>query len=44
VLTYQRLTRDASLRIGAHTSAISTAEGMVGHAASADVRLARYGG
>jgi sulfopropanediol 3-dehydrogenase len=44
VLTYQRLTRDASLRIGAHTSAISTAEGMVGHAASADIRLARYGG
>ena len=44
VLTHQRLTRDASRRIGAHTSAISTAEGMVGHAPSADVRLARYGG
>ena len=43
VLTYQRLTRGASRRIGAHTSAISNAEGMVGHAASADIRLARYG-
>jgi sulfopropanediol 3-dehydrogenase len=42
VLTYQRLTREASVRIGAHTSAISNAEGMVGHAASADIRLARY--
>jgi sulfopropanediol 3-dehydrogenase len=44
VLTYQRLTREASVRIGAHTSAISNAEGMVGHAASADIRLARYAG
>jgi sulfopropanediol 3-dehydrogenase len=43
VLTYQRLTEDASLRIGAHTSAISSAEGMVGHAFSADIRLERYG-
>jgi sulfopropanediol 3-dehydrogenase len=44
VLTYQRLTEDASRRIGAHTSAISLAEGMVGHAFSADIRLERYGG
>jgi sulfopropanediol 3-dehydrogenase len=43
VLTYQRLTEEASRRIGAHTSAISTAEGMVGHAYSAEIRLDAYG-
>jgi sulfopropanediol 3-dehydrogenase len=42
VLTYQRLTKDASRRIGDHTAAISSAEGMVGHAFSADLRLQRY--
>lgn len=43
VCTFQRLTPAASVRVGRHTSAISTAERMFGHAASADLRVDRYG-
>ncbi len=43
VCTFQRLTPAASVRVGQHTSAISTAERMFGHAASADLRVDRYG-
>lgn len=43
VCTYQRLTAEASVRVGRHTSAISTAERMYGHAASADLRVDKYG-
>ena len=43
VCTYQRMSPEASVRIGKHTSAISTAERMFGHAASADLRVAKYG-
>lgn len=42
VLTYQRLTPAAALRVGHATSVISTAEGLHGHAASADLRLASF--
>lgn len=42
VLTYQRLDTEASVTIGEHVAAISLAEGMVGHAASADLRVQRY--
>ncbi len=43
VCTYQRMSPEASIRVGEHTSAISTAERMYGHAASADLRVAKYG-
>ncbi|MEO7586489.1 MAG: histidinol dehydrogenase [Arachnia sp.] len=42
VCTYQRLSPSASVRVGLHTSAISTAERMFGHAASADIRVEKY--
>ncbi|MGB5985494.1 MAG: histidinol dehydrogenase [Desulfobacterales bacterium] len=42
VLTYQRMTEEANLRIGAVASRISRLEGMEGHARSADVRLRKY--
>lgn len=42
VLTFQRLDTEASVKIGEHVAAISLAEGMVGHAASADLRVQRY--
>lgn len=42
VCTFQRLTPEASVRVGRHTSAISTAERMYGHAASADLRVEKY--
>lgn len=42
VCTFQRLTPEASVRVGRHTSAISTAERMHGHAASADLRVEKY--
>ncbi|HKG02086.1 MAG TPA: histidinol dehydrogenase [Conexibacter sp.] len=38
VLTFQRLTREASARVAEMAAGISTAEGMVGHAASAELR------
>jgi sulfopropanediol 3-dehydrogenase len=41
-LTYQRLTPEANLKIGAVTSRISRLEGMEGHARAADVRLRKY--
>jgi len=41
-LTYQKLTRDANLKIGAVASRISRVEGMEGHARSADIRLRKY--
>lgn len=43
VCTFQRLSPEASVRVGRHTSAISTAERMFGHAASADLRVEKYG-
>ncbi|RMB59822.1 histidinol dehydrogenase [Tessaracoccus antarcticus] len=42
VCTFQRLSPEASVRVGRHTSAISTAERMFGHAASADIRVEKY--
>ena len=42
VCTFQRLSPEASIRVGRHTSAISTAERMYGHAASADLRVEKY--
>lgn len=41
-VTYQRMTRDANLRIGRVASRISRAEGMEGHALAGDVRLTKY--
>lgn len=43
VLTYQHLSPQASVRVGAVTSTISTAEHLAGHALSADIRVRRYG-
>ncbi|UCE54856.1 MAG: histidinol dehydrogenase [Desulfobacterales bacterium] len=42
VVTYQRMTRQASKRIGEVASRISRLEGMEGHARAADVRLRKY--
>jgi len=42
ILTYQRLTPDANLKIAAVASRISRVEGMEGHARSADIRLRKY--
>ncbi len=42
VLTWQRMTREASRDIGLVTARISRLEGMEGHARSADDRLAKY--
>lgn len=42
-VTYQRMTREASLRIGAVTERQCNVEHMVAHAITAKVRLERYG-
>ena len=42
-LTYQSMTREASVEIGLVAARISRAEGMEAHARSADVRLKKYG-
>lgn len=42
ILTYQRLTPDANLKIAGVASRISRVEGMEGHARSADIRLRKY--
>lgn len=42
VLTYQRMTKEASKEIGSVTSRISRLEGMEGHARAADFRLRKY--
>ena len=44
MLTFQRLTREASARVAEMAAGISAAEGMIGHAASAELRgeLDRY--
>ncbi|MDA8051168.1 MAG: histidinol dehydrogenase [Rhodospirillales bacterium] len=41
-LTWQRMSRDASVEIGAVSARISRLEGMEAHARTADLRLARY--
>ena len=41
-LTYQQMTPEASVKLGAVTARICRAEGMEGHARSADIRLERY--
>jgi sulfopropanediol 3-dehydrogenase len=42
VVTYQKMTRDASRKIGEIASRISRLEGMEGHARAADIRLRKY--
>jgi sulfopropanediol 3-dehydrogenase len=42
VVTYQKLTREASRKIGEVASRISRLEGMEGHARAADIRLRKY--
>ncbi len=42
VVTYQKLTRAASKKIGEVASRISRLEGMEGHARAADIRLRKY--
>lgn len=41
-LTYQKMTKEASVELGAVAARISRAEGMEAHARSADVRIAKY--
>jgi sulfopropanediol 3-dehydrogenase len=41
-LTYQKLTKEANMKIGSITSCISRYEGMEGHARAADIRLRKY--
>lgn len=41
-VTYQKVSREANLQIGAAASRISRLEGMEGHARAADVRLRKY--
>ena len=41
-VTYQKMTREASLAVGQVTSRISRLEGMEGHARAADLRLRKY--
>jgi sulfopropanediol 3-dehydrogenase len=41
-LTYQKLTKEANLTVGAVASRISRYEGMEGHARTADIRLRKY--
>lgn len=43
-VTYQRMTREASVEVGRVTSRQCIAERMLAHAITADVRVARYGG
>lgn len=40
--TYQRLTEEASLRIGEYCSRLCAIEGFAGHQAQADIRVKRY--
>ncbi|MGD8523830.1 MAG: histidinol dehydrogenase [Desulfobacterales bacterium] len=42
VVTYQKMTREASRKIGEVASRISRLEGMEGHARAADIRLRKY--
>ena len=42
MLTYQQMTPEASLKLGAVTARLSRLEGMEAHARSADIRLERY--
>jgi sulfopropanediol 3-dehydrogenase len=42
VVTYQKMTREASKKIGGVASRISRLEGMEGHARAADIRLRKY--
>jgi sulfopropanediol 3-dehydrogenase len=42
VVTYQKLTKEASKKIGEVASRISRLEGMEGHARAADIRLRKY--
>ncbi|MEE9537355.1 MAG: histidinol dehydrogenase [Desulfobacterales bacterium] len=42
VVTYQKMTQEASKRIGEVASRISRLEGMEGHARAADIRLRKY--
>jgi sulfopropanediol 3-dehydrogenase len=42
VVTYQKMTREASKKIGEVASRISRLEGMEGHARAADIRLRKY--
>ena len=42
VVTYQKMTRESTKRIGAVASRISRLEGMEGHARAADIRLRKY--
>jgi sulfopropanediol 3-dehydrogenase len=42
ILTYQKMTKEASKKIGTVTSRISRFEGMEGHARAADYRLQKY--
>jgi sulfopropanediol 3-dehydrogenase len=41
-LTYQKMTREASIAFGKATARISRLEGMEGHARSADARIQKY--
>lgn len=41
-LTFERMTREASLHVGEVVSRVSRVEGMEGHARAADVRIAKY--
>jgi sulfopropanediol 3-dehydrogenase len=42
--TYQKITREASLLVGAYCSRLCALEGFAGHKEQADIRLRRYGG
>ncbi len=42
--TYQKITREASLVVGAYCSRLCALEGFSGHKEQADIRLRRYGG
>ena len=41
-LTFERMTREASVNVGEVVSRVSRVEGMEGHARAADVRIAKY--
>lgn len=41
-LTFEQMTREASLHVGEVVSRVSRVEGMEGHARAADVRIAKY--
>jgi sulfopropanediol 3-dehydrogenase len=44
VVTYQRMTREASLEVAPHAGRISEMEGMLAHKATCDLRIRRYAG